>query len=179
LKKKISISLRARQLIVNSFPVVQVVFILFLHVGWQSIAIAQGLQYEVGRTATEQEINDWDRTLDPSGNEVPDGRGTASGGEIIYQRYCQSCHGTNGINGRAPELTGYLRIYPIQTWDKIYRTMPLSASGTGEHEVKLSPDEVYALTAYILYLNGMAAENDVIDKQNLPAVRIPDPDLIH
>ena len=153
------------------------VFILFAFFGWHFSASAQGLQYQIGRSATQEEISDWDKTLDPSGNELPDGSGTAQDGEKIYSSSCVSCHGVNGINGRAPELTGYLRIYPVHTWDKIYRTMPLSTSGSGERDVKLNPDQVYALTAYILYLNGMAAMNDVLKKQNLAAVRIPDPVL--
>ena len=97
---------------------------------------------------------------------------------MIYRESCASCHGDSGANGGAPDLTGSLRIYPINTWDKIYRNMPLSTTNSGERERKLSPNEVYALTAYILYINGMAAENDILNKQNLAPVRIPDPELI-
>jgi cytochrome c553 len=143
----------------------------------QNVVEAQVARYGIGRTATEAEIREWDTTLDPSGNELPEGSGTASQGALIYNLSCASCHGTDGMNGRAPELTGYLRIYPINTWDKIYRTMPLSTTNSGERERKLSPDEVYELTAYILYINGMAAENDIVNKQNLAPVRIPDPEL--
>jgi cytochrome c len=140
---------------------------------------AQGINYEIGRIPTEEEIREWDTTLDPSGNEVPEGSGTAARGAEIYAESCVSCHGERGTNGSAPELTGYMRIYPIQTWDKIYRTMPLSASNPGERERRLSPDEAYALTAYVLYLNGMTAENDIVNKQNLAEVRIPIPASTH
>ena len=139
---------------------------------------AQGIKYNIGRTATEEEIREWDTTLDPSGNELPEGSGTASQGAVIYRESCASCHGDSGANGGAPDLTGSLRIYPINNWDKIYRNMPLSTTNSGERERKLSPNEVYALTAYILYINGMAAENDILNKQNLAPVRIPDPELI-
>jgi S-disulfanyl-L-cysteine oxidoreductase SoxD len=139
--------------------------------------LAQGLNYNIGRTPTETEISEWDTPLDPAGNELPEGSGTASQGSVIYQESCVSCHGDSGGDGNAPGLTGYLRIYPINTWDKIYRTMPLSTTGAGTRERKLSPDEVYALTAYILHLNGMAALNDTLNKQNLAEVRIPMPEL--
>jgi len=163
---------------VTSLRVRLAAFTLLVLFGWHLSASGQGLQYEIGRSATQEEISDWDKTLDPAGKEIPEGKGTAVQGKIMYQESCESCHGENGINGSAPELTGYLRIYPIHTWDKIYRTMPLGTSGAGERDIKLSPDETYSLTAYILYLNGMAAENDILHKQNLPAVRIPDPDFI-
>ena len=135
--------------------------------------------YDIGRTATEDEIREWDTPVDPSGNELPEGSGTASQGLVIYQEACASCHGDSGADGTAPGLTGYLRIYPINTWDKIYRTMPLSTTGAGTRDRKLSPNEVYALTAYILHMNGMAALNDVLNKQNLAEVRIPIPVLTH
>jgi S-disulfanyl-L-cysteine oxidoreductase SoxD len=162
----------------TSLRVRQAALILLVLFGGHLSASGQGLQYGIGRTATQDEISDWDKILDPVGKEIPEGKGTAMQGKIIYQDTCESCHGGNGINGNAPELTGYLRIYPIHTWDKIYRTMPLGTSGTGERVIKLTPDETYSLTAYILYLNGMAAENDILHKKNLPAVRIPDPDFI-
>ena len=140
--------------------------------------LSQGINYNIGRIATEDEIREWDTPLDPSGNELPEGSGTASQGAVIYRESCASCHGDSGADGRASELTGYMRIYPINTWDKIYRTMPLSQTNPGTREKELSPDEVYAVTAYILYLNGMAAENDILNKQNLAEVRIPEPGLM-
>jgi cytochrome c len=40
----------------------------------------------------------------------------------------------------------------------------------------LTNDEVYAVTAYILQLNGIIGENDVINAQTLPKVRMPNRD---
>jgi mono/diheme cytochrome c family protein len=138
---------------------------------------AQGIKYNMGRTASEEEIKAWDVTLDPSGNELPKGSGTAEQGAVIYHESCANCHGQNGIGDSAPQLIGLLRIYPIDTWDNIYRTMPLSITNPGTREKKLHPDETYALTAYILYINDMAAENDILNNNNLAEVRIPDPQL--
>jgi cytochrome c553 len=141
------------------------------------ISSAQGLKYNVGRIATEEEIKAWDVTQDPSGNELPLGSGTAEQGMVTYRESCANCHGADGVGDSAPRLTGFLRIYPIDTWEKIYRTMPLSITNPGIPEKKLHPDETYALTAYILYINGMAAENDILNNYNLAEVRIPDPQL--
>jgi S-disulfanyl-L-cysteine oxidoreductase SoxD len=155
------------------------ILITFILVGTCLGVFAQGINYNIGRIATEDEIREWDTQLDPSGNELPEGSGTASQGAVIYRESCASCHGDSGANGRAPELMGYLRVYPINTWDIIYRTMPLSTTNPGTRDRKLSPNEVYALTAYILYLNRMAALNDILNKQNLAEVRIPDPEITH
>ncbi|MGK0296882.1 MAG: cytochrome c553 [Gammaproteobacteria bacterium] len=138
---------------------------------------AQGINYKMGRTATDEEIKALDVTLDPSGDELPQGSGTAEQGAVIYRESCVNCHGLDGVGDSAPQLIGFLRIYPIDTWDKIYRTMPLSITKPGTREKKLHPDETYALTAYILYINGMTAENDILNNYNLAEVRIPDPQI--
>ena len=81
------------------------------------------------------------------------GRGTAEEGELVYpQKACGVCHGRTGV------------------WDFINRGMPLNAEGT------LTADEVYALTAYLLYLNDLIAQDDVIDAQSLPNVQMPNRD---
>ncbi len=145
---------------------------------------AQSLTYGVGRTPSAEEIRAWDISISPTGEELPPGSGTAEEGGLIYQRKCAFCHGATGIEGGAPRLVkndagpnadpwALGRILPIRSpyattvWDYINRGMPLNQEGT------LTADEVYALTAYLLYLNDLVAEDEVLDSQSLPKVEMP------
>ena len=151
-------------------------------------AQAQGLTYGVGRTPTEEEIRAWDISISPTGEELPPGSGTVEEGELVYQRTgCAPCHGAAGIDGIGPRLVrnergpdahpwDLGRILPIRSpyattvWDYINRGMPLNREGS------LTADEVYALTAYLLYLNGVIGEDEVMDAQSLPQVEMPNRD---
>jgi len=146
--------------------------------------------YGVGRTPTAEEIRALNISIGPTGEELPPGRGTVKeGAELFEQKGCAGCHGAAGIGGLAPALkskTGldvairhgesiplFERILPLDSplattvWDFIHRAMPLGNEGT------LSADEVYALTAYLLFLNQVIAEDEVLDKQSLPKVKMP------
>ena len=145
--------------------------------------VAQGPTYGLGRTPTEAEIRAWDISISPTGEELPPGRGTPEEGErIYYRRGCATCHGVNGVGGSAPRLVkreaepgshpwNYGRILPIRApyatvvWDYINRGMPLNEEGT------LTADEVYALTAYLLYINDVIPEDSELDAENLPKSR--------
>ncbi len=151
-------------------------------------AQAQGLTYGVGRTPTEEEIRAWDISISPTGEELPPGSGTVEEGELVYQRTgCAPCHGGAGTDGIGPRLVrneagpdahpwDLGRILPIRSpyattvWDYINRGMPLNREGS------LTADEVYALTAYLLYLNGVIGEDEVMDAQSLPQVEMPNQD---
>ena len=147
-------------------------------------ALAQGPTYGVGRTPTAEEIRALDISIGPTGEELPPGRGTAKdGAELYVERGCAACHGKMGREGRAPSLKGTAdpktdtwergRILPIRSpfattvWDYINRAMPLNREGT------LTADEVYALTAYLLYINDVIPEDAVLDAQSLPKVKMP------
>ena len=147
-------------------------------------AIAQSPTYGVGRTPTAEEIRRMDISISPTGDELPPGRGTAKEGAQIYaQKACIGCHGAEGVGGLAPILQSKKgadvpvwkkeRILPLRApqativWDFINRGMPLGLEGT------LKPDEVYSLTAYLLFLNKVIPEDLVLDKQSLPKVRMP------
>lgn len=150
-----------------------------------SAALAQSPTYGVGRTPTEEEIRAWDISISPTGEELPSGRGTAREGAVVYQqKACAACHGAQGIDGPAPRLVKLEkgtdadpwdlgRILPIRApyatliWDYINRGMPLGAEGT------LTADEVYALTAYMLFINDLIPEDKVIDAQSLPKIEMP------
>ena len=128
-------------------------------------ALAQSPTYGVGRTPTEEEIRAWDISISPTGEELPPGSGTPTDGALVYRRTgCIACHGATATGGSAPTLVKRAaepnadpwalgRILPIRApyattvWDYINRGMPIDGEGT------LTADEVYALTAYLLYIN--------------------------
>ena len=149
-------------------------------------ALAQSATYGVGRRPSPEEIRAWDISIGPTGEELPPGRGTAKEGAQIYRAKCSGCHGATGIEGKAPILKSKAgpagtdvdiwareRILPLRApfativWDYINRGMPLNREGT------LTADEVYALTAFLLFKNGVVAEDEVLDAQNLPRVKMP------
>ena len=148
-------------------------------------ALAQSPTYGVGRTPTAEEIRAWDISISPTGEELPPGRGTVEEGALVYRRKgCAGCHGRTGTGGRADRLVkrdagpdadpwNLGRILPIRApyatvvLDYINRGMPLNREGT------LTADEVYALRAYLLYLNDVIPEDKVLDAQSLPQVEMP------
>ena len=152
-------------------------------------ALAQSPTYGVGRTPSAEEIRAWDISISPTGEELPPGQGTAKEGALIFakpifQGGCLACHGPEGQGGRAPRLVKRQaepgvdpwdlgRILPIRSpyattvWDYINRGMPVNREGT------LTADEVYSLTAYLLYLNDVISEDKVLDAQSLPQVEMP------
>jgi S-disulfanyl-L-cysteine oxidoreductase SoxD len=146
--------------------------------------LAQGPTYGVGRTPTAEEIRAVDISIGPTGAELPPGRGTAKEGAQVYRaKGCAGCHGATGIGGTAPVLKAKAgpdvetwrrgRILPVRSpfattvWDYINRAMPLNREGT------LTPDEVYALTAFLLNIDVVIPEDEVLDAQSLPKVKMP------
>jgi mono/diheme cytochrome c family protein len=150
-----------------------------------SPALAQSPpKFGVGRTPTAEEIRALDISISPTGDELPAGRGTAKeGAKLFEQKGCIGCHGAAGIGGLAPALQSKKgqdvpiwereRILPLRApfativWDFIHRGMPLGNEGS------LTADEAYALTAYLLFLNKVIPEDEVLDKQSLPKVKMP------
>jgi S-disulfanyl-L-cysteine oxidoreductase SoxD len=146
-------------------------------------ALAQSPTYGVGRTPSAEEIRAWDISIGPTGEELPPGRGTVKEGAQIYRAKCAGCHGATGIGGSSPilkskagpdvELWARGRILPLRSpfattvWDYINRAMPLNREGT------LTADEVYALTAFLLYINDVIPEDQILDAQSLPKVKMP------
>jgi cytochrome c len=149
-----------------------------------SVLAQSSAKYGVGTTPTAEEIRAWDISIGPDGAELPPGRGTAKeGAQLFASKGCVACHGANGTGGRAPELKSKDgpsvetwkrgRILPVRApfativWDYINRGMPLGREGS------LKPDEVYALTAFLLSLNEVITEDFVLDQQSLPKVKMP------
>jgi cytochrome c len=146
--------------------------------------LAQSATYGVGRAPTAEEIRAWDISIGPTGEELPPGRGTVREGAQVYRaKGCGGCHGPTAMDGRAPALKSKSgpdvetwrrgRILPVRApfattvWDYINRAMPLNREGT------LTADEVYALTAYLLFINEVIPEDLVLDAQSLPKVKMP------
>jgi len=149
-----------------------------------SPALAQSPTYGLGRTPTAEELGRMDISISPTGEELPPGTGSVKEGAQLYmQKGCIGCHGADGLGGLAPALQSKQgadvpvwkkeRILPLRApyatvvWDFVRRGMPLGLEGT------LTPDEVYSLTAYLLFLNHVIPEDQVLDKQNLPTVKMP------
>jgi cytochrome c len=144
-------------------------------------AVAAG-QLGVGRPPTADEIKAIDIDVLPDGRGLPAGSGTAERGRDVYQRRCAGCHGATGKEGPADALAGgngsLATARPLKTvgsfwpysttlWDYINRSMPYDRPGI------LSSDEVYGVTAYVLYLNGIVAERDNLTQETLPRVVMP------
>jgi len=165
--------------------------LLFLMLLVAGSAQAQSPTFGLGRTPTAEEILAWDISISPTGEELPPGRGTATEGATVYLiKGCVGCHGMGGANGAAPRLVirpanpdrpvrdpwQLGRILPIRSpyattvWDYSNRGMPLGDEGI------LTADEVYALTAYLLSINGVIAEDAVMDKESLSAIVMPNRD---
>jgi cytochrome c len=155
-----------------------------LLIGGGASALAQGPTFGIGRTPTAEEIKAIDISIGPTGEELPPGKGNAKEGAQLYRsKGCAACHGAQGIEGPAPilkskdpknpDLWARGRILPLRApfattvWDYINRGMPLNREGT------LTPDEVYSLTAYLLFINDVIPEDQALDQQSLPKVKMP------
>jgi hypothetical protein len=134
----------------------------------------------LGRPPTQAELRTWDLSISPDGTELPPGSGNATTGALVFtQRGCAACHGPTGKEGPGPVLVGgeatlSTNYFPIRywpyappIWDFINRAMPYDKPGV------LTPDEVYALMAYLLYKNDIIKESDVMDARSLAKVQMP------
>jgi S-disulfanyl-L-cysteine oxidoreductase SoxD len=138
--------------------------------------------YGFGRPATPQEIAGWDIEASPSGAGLPPGHGDVRQGETIFAAKCASCHGVHGegkpmdrlvggigtLRDKKPEKTvGSFWPYATTLFDFVRRAMPLNAPQS------LTPDEVYAVSAYVLFLNGIVPQDTTLDGDNLAKINMP------
>ena len=148
-------------------------------------AVYSAERYDFGRPATPQEIAGWDIDVSPSGAGLPPGRGDVQQGEAIFAAKCASCHGPNGEGKPMDRLVGGMRAlrdkkpektvgsfwpYATTLFDFVRRAMPLTAPQS------LTPDEVYAVSAYVLFLNGVVPKDTILDADNLANVKMPNRD---
>jgi cytochrome c len=146
-------------------------------------------RFEFGAVASLQDIQRWDIDIMPDGAGLPEGSGTTDQGQIIYQSKCVACHGQTGTEGPFDKLVGREPIdgfpfgkdykyqsmrtignywpYATTLFDYIRRSMPQNEPGS------LSAPEVYALCAYLLFLNDIVAPGQVMNAETLPQVIMP------
>ena len=139
----------------------------------------------LGRPATPAEIAIWDISIPPDGTGLPPGNGTSEQGAVVYAQKCQSCHGEKGAGKPNDQLVGgqgtLTSASPVRTigsywpyattlFDYVRRAMPYIESKS------LTNEEVYAVTAYLLHLNGIIGAQDVMNAQTLPQVKMPNRD---
>lgn len=142
-------------------------------------------KFGFGRPATPPEIAAWNLDIDREGKSLPVGRGSVKQGKEIYEAQCAACHGAMGEGGVGDRLVGGKgtlgTAQPIKTvgsfwpyastlFDYIRRAMPMNAPQS------LSNDEVYAVTAYILSINGIVANSATLDAKSLAVVQMPNKD---
>jgi S-disulfanyl-L-cysteine oxidoreductase SoxD len=147
-----------------------------------SVLLAQSPKYGVGHAPSLEETRQFGISIAPDGKGLPEGSGTAAAAKEIYANRCAKCHGANGEGRDSVALAGGQgtlkspkplktvgSFWPYATtlWDYINRAMPFDKPAT------LTTEQVYSLTAYVLYLNGLVAENAVIDARTLPGVEMP------
>ena len=141
----------------------------------------------LGKPLTEADIKQWDIAVLPDGTNLPPGSGTpAQGAKLYVDKGCNLCHGDNGKGGPNPALVGNPPLtadgiaslktianfwaWPTTLFDYIRRAMPWPTPHT------LSDDEVYALCAYLLAANNLIPQDDVMNAQTLPKVKMPNHD---
>ena len=137
---------------------------------------------KLGQPVTAAQIAGWDISVGPDGVGLPPGGGTPATGAIVYEQKCQACHGTKGagqpndrlvggqgtLASKTPVKTiGSYWPYATTVFDYVRRAMPYLQPQS------LSDDEVYAVTAYLLNLNGIIGETDEMNARTLPKVTMP------
>jgi S-disulfanyl-L-cysteine oxidoreductase SoxD len=142
-------------------------------------------KFGFGKKATDAEIAGWSIDVDRDGKYLPQGHGTVSQGRELFQNQCAACHGEKGEGGIGDKLVGgkgtLATAKPVKTvgsywpyaptlFDYIRRAMPLNAPQS------LSNDEVYALSAYVLNMNGIVPADATMDAKSLSAVKMPNRD---
>jgi mono/diheme cytochrome c family protein len=146
---------------------------------------AQSPKFGVGRPPTPEQIRDLGAAIAPDGTGLPEGSGTVAAGREVFAAKCSRCHGEKAAGGVGPVLVGgqgtLATARPLKTvgsfwpyattvWDYVNRAMPFDQPG------QLKPPEVYAVVAYLLNLNGIVGEDQVLDAKSLPKIKMPNRD---
>ena len=139
----------------------------------------------LGESLSPEALAALDYAVMPNGDGLPGGSGTAENGAVVYKQYCIACHGEGGTGGindtlaggrgsltsdRPQKTVGSFWPYATTIFDYVRRAMPLTSPGV------LTNDELYSVTAYLLYVNEVISKDDVIDAKSLPAVKMPNRD---
>ena len=145
-------------------------------------AVYAAERYDFGRPATPAEIAGWDIDASPDGAGLPPGHGDVRQGEAIFAAKCAACHGAHGegkpmdrlaggfgtvFDAKSERTVGSFWPYATTLFDYVRRAMPFDAPQS------LTPDQVYAVCAYVLYLNKLVPQDAVLDAQTLPKIEMP------
>jgi S-disulfanyl-L-cysteine oxidoreductase SoxD len=138
--------------------------------------------YNIGHTVTPDEIAAWNIDVGGDGEGLPAGHGSVADGRALFAETCAACHGDKGQGGVADVLVGgrgtLATAKPLKTigsfwpyaptiFDYVNRAMPFNAPQS------LNPNQVYAVTAYLLFLNGIVPEDTTLDAASLAKVEMP------
>lgn len=159
--------------------------IVMVVLAWSLTTTANAGPSGIGVRPTEAQIAAWNIDVAPDGKSLPPGRGSVAQGRAVYDQKCAACHGKDLEGGMGPALAGGIgslaSAKPVKTvgsywpyattlFDYIRRTMPLATPQS------LSNDEVYALTGYVLFRNGVLTADVTVDAANVVNVRMPNRD---
>ncbi|MFT6092695.1 MAG: cytochrome c [Pseudohongiellaceae bacterium] len=146
---------------------------------------SQAQTVKFGQAISESQLSDFDLIAGPDGSGFPSGSGTAVTGKAVFELKCAACHATNGegVSGNTRLVGGDMHSAgnPLRTvgsywphastvFDFIRRAMPANAPKS------LSNEEVYQVTAYVLFLNNIIEENTVLNKESLTQIQMPNKD---
>ena len=139
-------------------------------------------RYGIGRAATPAEIAGWNIDIGRDGENLPAGSGSVARGRTVFAEQCAACHGAEGQGAVGDRLVGgqgtLASAKPVRTvgsywpyaptlFDYVRRAMPQNAPQS------LSDEDVYAVSAYILHLNGIVGADAVLDAKTLAGIRMP------
>ena len=145
-------------------------------------SLAQSPTFALGHAPAPDRLKTIDIEVMPDGKGLAPGRGTAAAGKDVYTRRCETCHGPTGTEGpqdilvggkgslasdRPLKTVGSYWPYATTLWDYIRRAMPFDHPGT------LTNDEIYSVTAYVLFMNGIVGEQEALTETTLPQVKMP------
>lgn len=140
-----------------------------------------------GQPVGEADLVAWNIDIrTPDGAGLPPGRGTVAEGKKVYEAKCIACHGPEAKKGpmygpmvggigsfktdKRMVTPGSMYPYAPILFDYIRRAMPMDRPQT------LTVNEVYALSAYLLNLNGLIPADAVMDQKTLVQVKMPNRD---
>jgi cytochrome c len=145
-------------------------------------SLAQSQSVGLGTPVSESQLGSLDRIVGPDGSGLPSGSGSAVEGQLVYEAKCQACHGAEGegTSGNTRIVGGDMQSAdtPIRTvgsfwpyattiFDYVRRAMPADAPKS------LTDTEVYQVTAYVLYMNGIINQSTVLNSETLAAIEMP------
>lgn len=171
----------------SSWRVAALALLLVGTLGCSSMAQTQptAVHYGIGHTATPAQIQSWNIDVAPDGKNLPAGNGSVARGKEVYVNQCAACHGAQGQGGLGDRLVGgegtLATAAPVKTvgsywpyattlYDYIRRAMPFNAPQS------LSNADVYAVSGYVLFLNGLVDERAVVDAKTLTDLKMPNRD---